>query len=88
MTTPEQDDAEAEAAARRVKRTLLMGVGLLMALASLFAGVIEAGRAFEMGFAAIAGACVLLALRISVPPRPRPPAGETPAVDETPRRDG
>jgi hypothetical protein len=85
--TDAEAEAEAAAAATRVKRQLLMGSALVLALLSLVSGVVEAGRAVELGLAALAGGCVLLALRI------KPTGGsyavrETPAAGETPRRDG
>jgi hypothetical protein len=73
MDTPERstgpiarDDANAnaDAIARRVKRQLLMGAALMLAFASIYAGVFDAGRAIQVGLAAIATACVLLAVRI------------------------
>jgi hypothetical protein len=57
------EDAEAIAIASKVKRQVLMGAALLLALASIFAGVIAVGRAIEYGLAALATVCVLLALR-------------------------
>jgi hypothetical protein len=81
------DTHDDEATGKRIKRQLLMGVALLLALLSVFAGVIEVGRVFELGFATLAAMCVLIALTIKPTGGATAPR-ETTATDETRRRDG
>ena len=60
-----------------IRRKLLFGVALVLALASVYAGLLEWGRALQFGFAGLAVAAVLIALISGAagPPGapPRPP---------------
>jgi hypothetical protein len=57
---PEEDP---EVIAARVKRRLLMGAALVLAMTSIYGGVLGAPRLFQVLLAAIAAACVYLAFR-------------------------
>ena len=73
----EEAEAEAVTVAARVKRQLLMGAALLLALASIYAGMLEAGRAIQVALAALAAACVFVGFRTGR--AGTAPAGATPA---------
>jgi hypothetical protein len=79
----EQADAEAVAVAARVKRQLLMGAALLLALASIYAGMLESGRLIQVVLAALAAACVFVGFRTGragAAPAGAPPA-DTPVQE-------
>ena len=56
-------DADAALVAARLKRQLLMGAALLLALASIYLGMLGAGRAVQIVLAAFAAACVVIGFR-------------------------
>jgi len=68
MDTPEPQpppvpEEDPEVVAARVKRRLLMGAALALAMTSIYGGVLGAPRLFQVLLAAFAAACVYLAFR-------------------------
>jgi hypothetical protein len=57
-----------------IRRKLLFGVALVLSMVSVYAGLLEWGRALQFGFAGLAVAAVLLALISGAPGPPRPNA--------------
>jgi hypothetical protein len=63
--TPDAPDTPEDPAvvAARIRRRLFMGAALFLALASIYAGLLGAPQAIEVGLAAGAVVCVIAALR-------------------------
>jgi hypothetical protein len=59
-----QDDVEdPEVIAARLKRRMFMGAALVLALVSIYSGLLGAPRLVQVVLAAIAAACVFVAIR-------------------------
>jgi len=73
-----------------IRRKLLFGVALVLALVSVYAGLLEWGRVLQFGFAGLAVATVLLALisgATGPPGSPGPTDGSAPASGHGPAQD-
>ena len=63
-----------------IRRKMLFGVALILALISVYAGLLEWGPVLQYGFASLAAATVLIALITGATgPPPRPASTGTPA---------
>ncbi len=62
-----------------IRRKLLFGVALVLAMVSVYAGLLEWGRVLQFGFAALAVATVLIALISGATGPPGPPGATGPA---------
>jgi hypothetical protein len=79
IATAMETQEDPEVVGARIKRRLLMGAALFLALASIYGGLLGIPWGIQLGVAAAAVFCVIKALRV---PADMPPA------DGTPRRDG
>jgi hypothetical protein len=61
-----------------IRRKLLFGVALVMALVSVYAGLLQWGRLLQYGFAGLAVLTVFIALLSGLAAPPRPPVPPPP----------
>jgi hypothetical protein len=82
--SPEPHRTHTPSPPEEIRRKMLFGVALILSLASVYAGLLQLGRAVQWSLGGLALLAVLAGLVTGATGPPQPPAPEPPATPEPP----